>query len=307
MHAPTPRQTAGPPGATDYALLVLLGAIWGLSFMFIKVAVATIPAIPMTFLRLCVSVMLMVVVMAWLREQLPPWGRVWQFITLSALIGNALPFVLISWGEETVDGALAAILMSPSPLIAAVLAHVFTADEKLNRWKVAGILLGIAGVAILMGLDKLTRLGDDAPAQLAIIAAGLCYGANAVINRGLTGGSAAGNITAVMLVSLGLIAPFALLIPGGWHFTPSRTSMLAVFALGLLSTCIGTLLLLMLVRRQGAAFMAQVNFLVPLFGVFFGAAILAERPSSRSIVGLVLILAGVALARVGARFASKSS
>ncbi len=299
MHAPTPRAPSGPPGAIDIGLLLLLGAIWGASFMFIKLAVETVPAMPTTVLRLLITVVIMFGLMWWFSARLPPWGRVWWFVVLSAVVGNVVPFFLIAWGEEHVDGALAAILMSPSPLIAAALAHVFTSDEKLNAAKLWGIALGIVGVAILMGIDTLTRLGEDGVRQLAVIGAGVGYAINSVVSRGLTGGSAVGNISAVMVVSLLIWVPLSLTAPSAWSFDPSPTSLMAIAALALFSTAIGTLLMLNIVRRQGAAFTSQVNFLVPLFGVLWGALILAERPSLRAFIGLALILFGVAVARRG--------
>jgi drug/metabolite transporter (DMT)-like permease len=267
--------------------------------MFIKVAVDTIPAMPMTVIRVALSVAIMIALTVWLGERLPPWGRVWIFVGISALFGNVLPFLLIAWGEERVDGALAAILMSPSPLIAAVLAHLFTTDEKLNMPKLIGIGLGICGVVVLMGLDKLDRLGEEGIRQFAIMLAGAGYAINSVANRGLHGGSAIGNVTAVLSLTLAMLVVAALLFPQPWDFTPSTASLVSIVALAIFSTSIGTVLMLKLVRRQGAAFTAQVNFLVPLFGVMWGALVLAERPSARSILGLVLILGGVFIARRG--------
>ena len=287
------------PGAADYGWLALLGVIWGLSFTFIKIAVSTIPAIPMTISRLAVASFAMLALMTIMRERFPPWGRIWIFIALSAVFGNALPFLLIAWGEEGVEGALAAILMSPSPLFAAVLAHLLTTDDKLNRHKLAGVAVGVAGVAVLMGIDNLFRLGADWKHQLAILAAGFSYALNVVITRWLTGGSPVANVTAVICVSVLMLTPL-LLIPDLWSFQPSNASIAAIVTLAILSTAVGTLLLLKLVKRQGSAFTAQVNFLVPVFGVISGALLLGERPSARSIAGLALILAGVAIARRGA-------
>lgn len=286
------------PSTSDYALLTALGIIWGVSFTFIKIAVSTVPAVPLTISRLALTLVLMLGLCLWLRARMPPWGRIWWFVAMSALLGNALPFLLIAWGEEKVDGALAAILMSPSPLAAAVLAHIFTRDDKLNRHKLAGIALGVAGIAVLMGVENFARIGADLKYQLMILAAGCCYGANVVINRGLVGGSAVGNVTAVILLSVLMLLPMALL-PGTWSFTPSTASLLAILTLATVSTCIGTLMMLALVRRQGPAFTAQVNFLVPVFGVISGALVLAERPSPRAVAGLALILVGVAVARRG--------
>ncbi len=286
------------PGLPDYGLLLALGIIWGISFTFIKIAVSTVPPIPMTITRLGLTALIMLALMRWFGERLPPWGRIWWFIGLSALLGNALPFLLIAWGEQGVDSGLAAILMSPSPLCAALLAHAFTRDDKLNGYKLAGIALGIAGIAVLMGADKLFQLGSSATHQAAILLAGCCYGANVVINRWLTGGSPVAMVTAVIVTSVALLIPLAF-IPGAWHFDPSRASILAMITLAIVSTAIGTLMLLNLVKRQGAAFTAQVNFLVPVTGALSGALILAERPEPRAIAGLALVLLGVAIARRG--------
>lgn len=294
----TPALSRTPPGATDYALLLMLGAIWGASFMFIKLAVSTIPALPVTLLRLMVTCVVMLALTWWMRERIPPWGRVWLFIAISAVFGNTLPFLLIAWGEEHVDGGLAAILMSPMPLITAVLAHLFMGDERLERWKMGGIGLGVVGVIVLLGFDKLAGLGVDTWRQLAILAAGCCYAINVVCNRGLTGGSVIGNVTAVMLVSTAMLLPFGPFM--SWTFSPSRASLIAIAVLAVFSTCVGTLLQLLLVGRQGAGFAAQVNFLVPVFGVTWGSVVLAERPSVGALLGLMLILAGVAISRQGA-------
>lgn len=286
------------PGAGDYALLLLLGTIWGVSFTFIKTAVSTVPAIPMTIIRLAMTALIMLALMGWRRESWPPWGRVWIYIALSAFLGNALPFLLVAWGEEGVDGSLAAILMSPSPLFAAILAHIFTRDDKLNGYKIAGIACGIVGVAVIMGVDNLFRLGTNGWHQVAILAAGCCYGANVVINRWLIGGQPVAMVTAVICLSVVMLLPLAA-IPGVWSFSPSAASIISMITLAILSTAIGTLMMLNLVKRQGAAFTAQVNFLVPATGVLSGALILAERPSARSIIGLALVLVGVAVARRG--------
>lgn len=286
------------PGVTDYAILLSLGVIWGVSFILIKIAVSTVPAVPMTISRLAMTSVLMLGLMAWTRATFPKWGRIWLFIVLSAFVGNAVPFLLIAWGEEKVDGALAAILMSPSPLAAAVLAHIFTRDDKLNRHKLAGIALGIVGIAVLVGIDNVARLGSDLKYQLMILFAGCCYGANVVVNRGLIGGSALSNVTAVIIISMLMLVPMAL-VPGTWNFTPSTASLAAMVTLAIVSTCIGTLMMLALVKRQGPAFTAQVNFLVPVFGVISGLVILGERPQPRAIAGLALILVGVWIARRG--------
>ncbi|HXF53554.1 MAG TPA: DMT family transporter [Hyphomicrobiaceae bacterium] len=276
--------------------LLLLAAIWGSSFLFIKIGVESVPAVPMTTLRIGLAAVLMMALARTYGEWFPTDRRLWPFILLAGLFGNALPFTLISWGEERIDSGLAAILMAPMPLTTLVLAHLFT-EEKLNTGKLAGVILGILGLVVLIGPDSLTRLGEDTVRQLAVAAAGCCYAVNAVASKWLTGGSRIGMAAAVMVASTLFMAPLSLLEPSDWLFAPTPASVAAIVVLAVMQTAIGTLLMLGIVARQGASFFSQINFLIPLFGVMWGALVLAERPSPNAVVALALILAGVAVAR----------
>jgi drug/metabolite transporter (DMT)-like permease len=276
---------------------LLLAAIWGSSFLFIKIAVESVPAVPMTTLRIGLAAVLMLVLTRAYGEALPKDPKLWVFIMLAALFGNALPFTLISWGEEAIDSGLAAILMAPMPLTTVLLAHVFTRDEKLSPAKLAGVVLGILGLIVLIGPESLTRLGEDTVRQLAVAAAGCCYAANAVASKWLTGGSRLGMTAAVMIASTALMVPLSVANLSAWSFSPSALSLTAIAVLAVMQTAIGTLLMLGIVGRQGASFFSQINFLIPLFGVFWGAVILAERPSPNAVGALALILLGVGVAR----------
>lgn len=287
----------GAPGFADYGLLVLLAALWGSSFMFIKLAVATVPAVSMTALRLVLAALFIYVVARTLGEDLPRSGRIWGAIVLSALVGNALPFTLISWGQERIDAGLSAVLMGAMPLTTAVLAHVLTADEKLSVRRSAGVLLGFCGLVILIGPEALDRLGDHTVRQLAVVAAACCYGLNAVITRQLVGLPRNGLAAAVLLASAAMMLPTCLLLESPWSLQPSALSLSAIVVLAVVHTALGSLLLFALVHRQGASFFSQINFLVPLFGMVWAALILGERPSVNAYAALALILAGLAVAR----------
>lgn len=288
------------PEPRDYALLGLLAAIWGSSFLFIKIAVDSIPAVPMTALRLTLSAAFLVILAVWMGQRIPTERRLWVPILLGALTGNALPFVLIGWGEERIDSNLAAILMAPNPLITLLLAHAFTNDDKLTPGKGLGVGLGLLGLVVLIGPATLGRIGDDLWRQLAVVLAGACYAANAVISKRLLMGTEPyGMVAAVLIASAAMVVPLALIDQHAVGLAQDATlpSLGAVVVLAVLNTAIGTLIFFALVRRQGASFYAQINYLVPLFGVFYGAMFLAERPSPTALFALLLILAGVAVAR----------
>jgi drug/metabolite transporter (DMT)-like permease len=294
MTTPTQRRAPGP---TDYGLLLLLAALWGSSFMFIKIAVATVPAVSMTALRLMLAAAFMHVLARALGENLPRGGRIWGVIVVSALVGNALPFTLIGWGQERIDAGLSAILMGVMPLATAVLAHFLTADERLNVRRAAGVGLGFSGLVILIGPEQLGRIADHTLRQLAVVAAACCYGLNAIITRQLIGLPRNGLAAAVLLASAAMMLPLCLLVEPPWTLRPSALSLSAIVVLAVFHTALGLLLLFVLIRRQGASYFSQINFLVPLFGVLWGALILGERPSANAYGALVLILAGLAVAR----------
>lgn len=286
------------PGLVDYGLLVLLSAIFGASFMLIGVAVKDVPSLTIVAIRLGLAAGIFLFV-AWLRGGAWPARRLWVLLALSALLGNALPFFLITWGQEKIDAGLAAILISVMPLLTLTLAHFLTEDEKLNRYKLAGVFLGLAGITYLFGFDKLASIGDEALRQYAIFGAALCYALNVIVMKSLTRLPPYATLAVILLLSFVMVLPFALLIEAPWTLRPSGASLIALLALGIVSTAGGNLLRFEIVRRQGAGFISQINYLIPIFGIVWAFLVLAEMPSPRAYPALGLILAGVALARLG--------
>lgn len=287
-------------GLADYALLTLLAAVFGSSFLFTNLAVESIPPFTVVASRIALAA---VVIVAWLifRGEGLPRGGVWGWIVASALFGNAIPFSLISWGQQEVDAGLTAIFMAVMPLTTVVLAHFVTDDEKLNRWTFTGVWFGLAGVVVLMGWQALSAVGDNVWYQLAILLGAMCYAVNALITRKLTHLSKWSMSAGLLLAATGLTVPLALLFESPWQQSPSASSIYAVFALAAGPTALATWLILVIIGRQGASFLSQINFMVPMFGVFFGAVFLHERLPANAWAALSIILVGVALARKGGR------
>jgi len=265
--------------------------------MVIKVAVETVPAATTTAGRMLLAAIIMIFVAKAARQSLPRGWRLWKFILLAALFGFALPFFLIGWGEEKIDSGLAAILMGAMPLTTVLLAHLLTEDEKLNFRTSVGVLLGLIGLVVLIGPQKLATLGDDTVRQLAIAGAGACYGINAIITKSLVSQPRRSLVAAIMIAAAIMMLPVSLYFDRPWELDVSPLSFGAIILLGILPTAIATLLMFNLIDRQGASFFSQINFLTPLFGVFLGATFLAERPPANAYFALVIILLGVAVAR----------
>ncbi|MEM8688824.1 MAG: DMT family transporter [Pseudomonadota bacterium] len=287
---------ASGPGFADYGLLLLLSAIWGSSFLVIKVAVETVPAVSMTAARLTLAGLILVAMAFLSKQPMPRGNRLWGWILMSAFFGNALPFALIGWGEEKIDSGLAAILMAVMPLTTLVLAHIFTKDEKITLPKAIGVVLGFTGLIVLIGPAKLATLGEETVRQLAVAGAAVCYGINAIVTKQFAGLPPRSLAAAVVMTSALMLIPATFVFDTPRTLEPSVLSGLAIAALAVFHTVFATLLLFTIVRRQGAAFFSQINYLVPPFGVAWGALLLAERPSPNAYVALALILIGIAVA-----------
>jgi drug/metabolite transporter (DMT)-like permease len=289
------------PGAAEIALLLSLATLWSSSFAFIKIAVETIPPLSVAAGWLLLAAVLIVAVAQLRGLRFPREDGLWPKFLAVGLFGNALPFTLISWGEVTIDSGLAAILMAVMPLATLVLAHFFTSDERMNPARVVGVFLGFGGVLVLIGPAALAGLGDEAIRQTAVAGGAVCYAVATVIARRLPRMplllSGAGALMASVLWSL----PLALLIDRPWELAPSAESVGSVVVLGLFPTALAILMYFALLQRTGATFIALNNYLIPSLGVIWGVLFLGEELSFRAMLALGIILAGIAVTRIGMR------
>ena len=295
--------TDGSPDALDYTLLTVGAANFAMSFLLTKVGLGLDGAAgfaPLTFvaLRLVIASAVLWVAMRAVGDALPPVsdGAAWWLILGTALFGNALPFGLITWGQAVVPANLTAILVAVMPLTTVVLAHL-VGDERLTPFAVVGCLLGLAGVAVLMGWDALALVGDDAWRQWAIVGAALSFAVNAVLMRRMRGRSMRAMSFGMIVVAFAMMAPVAALADGVPP-APDAPAWWALLAAALFPTALGTLIIINITHRAGAPFLGQINFLVPIFGVAFAGAFLGERIEPRAGLALALVLAGIAVARI---------
>lgn len=293
-------------GPAEWGLLVLLVALWGSSFMLVRVALDAFTPIAVTAGRLLIGAGVLLLVLLLTRRRVPGGGRTWAFFLAMAVIGNALPFFLIAWGQASIPSGLTGILMAVMPLVVLVLAHFFVAGERLTPRRFAGFVLGFLGVVVLTGPEALAALvGADAAllSQLAVLGAAVCYGVAAIVARRgpplnpvVTAGavlSIAGVVTGVGLVAGGLAGGAAAAV----HHPVTPWPGLALAALGALSTGLATVVYFTLVSRAGPTFLSLINYLIPVWAVVLGALVLGERLPPRAFAALGLILAGVVIAR----------
>lgn len=282
-------------------MLCALTVVWGSSFLFTKLAVAALPPEWVVSVRLGLGASVLLP-MAWLlgRRRLRG-GRLWGFLLLIAVFGNLLPFSLISWGQQSIDSGLAAILMAIMPLVTLGLAHWLIPNEALNRFRLGGFALGFLGVTVLIGPQAAASVGGEQGRVLPMLAvlAGACsYGLSAILARLRPASDALSTAGTVTLIAALLSVPFALGAdsePGAVRLTAAV--VWALLFLGVLSTAGAMLIYFRLIHSAGPAFVSQLNYLIPLWAVALGIIAGGERPSLGHLLGLVLILGGVVLAR----------
>ncbi len=285
------------PTVGDYLSLAALAFMWGAAFLLIKIAVATVPPLTIVAGRLAVATVLMLSYVVLLGDRPPGTPRAWMLFTLMGLFGSVVPFALIGWGEIRVDSGLAAILIATVPLFTAVLAHVFTEDERLSVRRLGGTCLGLAGVVVLVGPEALAGLETAVLSQLAIVGAALSYACTNILARRVTSGSSASVAAAALVCATVLALPLSAAVDRPWELRPSHEAVVAVAALGVLSTTLAYIVYFRLVRAVGATFVSFVNYLIPPIGVGLGVALAGETPTWRSLFALLIILVGIAATR----------
>ncbi len=274
------------------AALFALGALWGASYIFIRVAVEPIGPIMLMFLRVALTAAILLAYARWRRKALNIRAR-WRKFLILGFFGSALPFTLIAWAELTVTGSMAAILMSTTPLFTAFVAAVGL-GEPLTPYKLIGALLGIIGVTITVGGSPLALNLDAVAATMALLAATLSYAIGGVFAKRFFRGLDNLSMSTGQLLSAALIlAPFSALdLP---VHEVSAAVALATLGLVLLCTAFAYQLYYYLIISAGPLHALTVTLLIPVFGLAWGALLLDESISPGMIAGLVIVLFSIGL------------
>ena len=281
----------------DWAILLVLSVLWGGSFFFIEIAIPTVAPFTLVLIRVVIAAAFLwaFLLVRGERLALPP-GALFAFLIL-ALLNNVIPFVMFAWAQIHISGGLASILNATTPIWGVVVAHLLTADEKANPGKVAGVLLGFSGVALMIGTDFLGEIGRGVLAQLACLAATLCYALAGVWARrfrtmGVTPiAVSTGQLSAAAIVMVPLVLVFE---PPWLASAPSAEAWWALIALALFCTTFAYILYFRLLASAGATNSLLVTFLIPITAILLGALLLGERLELRHFAGMALIGAGLA-------------
>ena len=290
----------------NWLRLCALGMIWGASFMAVSVALQGVGPLAVVAVRLCLGALFLLVLCRATgrglpRRRGPGARRLWAFIVAMGLFSNALPFFLLSWGQQVVASGFAGVCMAAVPLLVLPLAHFLVPGERMHMRRAVGFVMGTLGVAVLIGPEALRSTGAEFEmlARLACVAAAGCYAVGSIFTRLAPEVDRLSLAAAVLTVAAVVFTPYAL-ISEGLPDMPQGRVLWALIYLGLLPTGVAQILLVQVIRDAGPVFLSLVNYQVPVWSIIFGAVVLFEALPPSLYLGLALILGGVALSQLGA-------
>jgi len=279
---------------TDWTRLIVLSLLWGGSYLFIEIALVSASPMSIVLGRIVLAALALV---AWCRAtgvQVTLTGPLILSFLVMGLLNNVIPFNLIAFGQTRITGGVASILNATTPLFTVVVAHLWPGGERATPARIAGVVIGFLGVAVLIGLGNLGELGSEIAGQAAILGAGLSYAFSALYGRRLTSvpplAAAAGMLTASSLV----LTPIVLVVERPFSPLPGPGAMAAIGGLAILSSALAYGIFFRLIASIGSNVML-VTFLMPVSAITAGVVLLGETVEPRHLGGLALIFAGLAL------------
>ena len=278
----------------DWVLLVVLSVLWGGSFFFVELALGGLGPFTLVTGRVGLGALALLIFVYATGNRMPRSAGLWGAFLVMGALNNLIPFTLIAWGQVHIDSGLASILNATTPLFTVLLAHVLTRDERMNAGKVAGVLFGLAGVAVLIGPEALRGLGVAGLGQIAVLVASLSYGFAGIFGRRFKDIPSSVAATGMLTTSTLMVAPLALVLERPWTASPGPGALLAVVGLAILCTAVAYLLYFRILARAGATNLLLVTFLIPVSALVLGMAFLGERPGWIAFAGMALIFVGLA-------------
>ncbi|MDK4740773.1 DMT family transporter [Rhizobium sp. CNPSo 3464] len=283
-------------GAAEWAMLFGLSILWGGSFLFNGILVHELPLFTIVAARVALAAIALHVIVRMTGQVMPHDRRAWAAFFGMGVLNNAIPFLLIVWGQTHIASGLASILNATTPLFAVVVAHFLTTDEKMTGNRLIGVIVGFAGVALMIGPSVLSSLGSNVLAQLSVLGAAFSYSLAGIFGRRFRRmGLApiiptAGQVTASTI----LLLPLALLVDHPWTLgMPSAETWMALAGLAILSTAIAYVLFFRILATAGATNLMLVTFLIPVSAILLGALILGEQLQPKHFIGMAMIAAGL--------------
>lgn len=294
-------------GALEWGMVILLSVLWGGSFFFNEIAVRELPTLSVVVGRVVLAAVILLIFMRLLGQAMPRAPKVWAAFFGMGFLNNVVPFTLIVWGQIHIASGVASILNATTPLFTVLVAHWMTTDEKMNAGRFLGVILGLIGVAVMIGSDAVGALGFDllsvgVIAQLAVLAGALSYAFAGVYGRRFRamGVSPMATATGQVTASSVMMVPVMLAVDQPWQLpTPSLAAVGALIGVAALSTALAYILYFKILSTAGATNLLLVTFLIPVSAVLLGVLILGEVLLLKHMLGMGLI--GLGLAAIDGR------
>lgn len=277
------------------SMLLMLAAVWGGSFFFAEIALQEVAPLTITLHRVVWALPVLILVVIFKGLEIPRSPRIWGAYVVMGALNNAIPFSLIFWGQIQIDSGLVSILNGTTAMFGAVVAGLVLKDEPMTVNKIVGAVLGVAGVAIIMGPGALTEFDPGNLAQLAILCATLSYAfAGAWGKTALSDQPPLMNALGMLVGSTVLMIPIVLAFDGPPDFALSAPVWGALIGLSVLSTALAYFLYFAILVRAGAANLLLVTLLIPPFAIGLGVIFLGERMGTEAWIGFAIIAVGFA-------------
>jgi drug/metabolite transporter (DMT)-like permease len=279
---------------TEWLLLMVLSVLWGGAFFFVGVIGTTLPPFTVVLGRNGLAALALLAYVRLRGGHMPTSLWLWGAFLVMGALTSLIPHSLIVWGQRHIASGLAAILVSTTPLFSVILTHFLTDEERMTSNRVAGVLLGLAGVVVMIGPEALVGLGHHGLAQLAVLGAALAYACSGVYGRRFAAFSPVVAAAGQIIGTTALVLPLALVLEQPWTFHPTLVTWGALLGLALLSTAAAGLLFFRILAVSGTTNVMLVNFLVPISAVLLGRLVLGEQLNWTAFAGMALIFMGLA-------------
>lgn len=280
------------PNTGDYLRLFVVSAVWGASFICNDIALEHFSPLAITCWRVILAAIVILIICRQQRLRLPTDRRSLILFSLIGVLNSAVPFTLIGWGQQTVSSAVTALLIATSPFITLILSHFMTGDDRFSRNRLIGLIVGFFGVALLFGHGILVSV-SSAPGMIAIIAASACYSMSALFIRKLAHFRSLVIVAGSLLISGVILLPILLWQFPPWQQQASASSISALLFLAIFPTATAYVLRAQIVQLNGAVFMSNAGYLIPLFATLWAWLFLSEVPSPIMWAAMLLIFAGI--------------
>ena len=280
----------------NWVLLLSLVALWGTSFLGIKISLQSFTPDQVVVLRLSIGAAVLTAFMLARGKRLPSKPIAWVHFMLLGLVGNVLPFWFIAKGQMLVTSGMAGLLMAIMPLMTLILAHFFITGENLNRNKLLGFVFGISGITLILG-PTLLGSQNSLVGCLLVLSAATLYATNTIIARRLpTYSSAVVSTGVTMCAAIISLILWPSVLDIDWQHV-SSLALFTIIWLGIFPTGVAAIIFFVLIRRAGPTFLSNINYLIPLVAYFTGAVVLGELVVWHDMIALVAILFGIAVSR----------